>query len=123
MDWFWKTGCKTVTENDRLNLNLRIIRIPDDLYEFCLWSRHSRPVSGDLHGDHFSLFGLGPASPQRNGGGDSPIHPDQITPAIQFLIGPDEPFLCPLQNLHDVSFDAAPLLSVGPDHDPVSVHH
>ena len=123
MDWFWKTGCKTVTENDRLNLNLRIIGIPDDLYEFCLWSRHGRAVSGDFRGDHFSLFGLGPAWLQRNGGGDSRIHRNQIASAIQFLIGPDEPFLCTLQNLHDVSFHSAPLLSVGPDHDPVSVHH
>ena len=28
-----------------------------------------------------------------------------------------------LENLHDVSFDAAPLLSIGAYHDPVSVHH
>lgn len=27
------------------------------------------------------------------------------------------------RNLHDVSFYSAPLFSIGPDHDPVSVHH
>ena len=31
--------------------------------------------------------------------------------------------MCPLENLNDVSFHSAPLLSIGPDHDPVSVHH
>ena len=32
-------------------------------------------------------------------------------------------FLCALQNLHDMSFDAAPLLPIDPHHNPVSVHH
>ena len=65
MDWFWKTGCKTVTENDRLNLNLRIIRIPDDLYEFCLWSRHSRPYREISAATTFPFSGLDPLG--RNG--------------------------------------------------------
>src|SRR5262245_28826230 len=118
-----KTRCEPVTKNDRLDLNLGIIWVSHYLHEFSLWSRHRCTISGNLCGHDFALFGFHRGWLQRDSRADARIHGNEIASAIEFIIGPDDPLLCALQNLHDVGFHAASFLSIDAHHHSISMHH
>ena len=94
-------------KDDRLGLDLRVVGIAHDLYDYGLGRRHGGAIAGDLRGDHFALVRPRYALFQRNGAANSGIHRDQIRLAVDFAIGAEQPLLAVLQDLRDMRFGAA----------------
>ena len=70
----------------------------------------------------FPFSGLDPLG--RNGMAAAIAAPSESDSLCRLIpISTDQPFLCALEDLRNVSFDAAPLLSVHADDHLVSVHH
>src|SRR5262245_38283926 len=118
-----KSRCEPVTKDDRLDLNLGIIGVSHYLHEFSLWSRHGRTISGNLCSNDFALCGFRRGRLQRDSRANARIHGNEIDPAIEFIVGPDDPLLRTLKNLHDVGFYAAACLLIGAHQHSISMHY
>src|SRR3954471_7817657 len=102
MDLGWKTRRQPIAKYDGLHLDFRVFWITDHFKEFgCRWGG-SGAMPRNLRGYDFSRASPVRLRRQRNRGTEARVHWDEITFAVDLLVGTEQSLVCPFDDLHDV---------------------
>ena len=117
----WKARRQIEAEDDRLRLDLGIVRVAHHLHQSGFRRRHGGAEAADLGGDDFTLGQFRAGALERHGA-DARVHRDQESSAVDFLVGAKQPLLAAFDDLDDMSFAAAALFAIDAHDHLIAMH-